>query len=651
LLGTHCKIGLIGVSDLLYHKPPIIGHLKDIQPLFFVLVNGTEKERLWDEIVREWHYLGYKDMIGPRVKYLVYAHDAVIAAISYNRASLRVGVRDSWLGWTEEARRKLLPHVVSNNRFLILPWVRIKNLASHILARSLRQLVHDWFRLYGVWPYAVETFVDRSRYPGTCYIAANWRYLGETRGFGKVGKTFIYHGNRKGVFVYLLSHKLFQLISQYPKKPDPKFERTGIWKMMLSMPDWSPDLFDMVGLNESSVTELWTELCQYLDYYSECFSREAQQMNNETYVKGLLSKLPAKSIEPIALRYRDAKAVRTMQQFLKNAPWNDALMKEKYQSRVLAGIVDSEGMVTVDSSEHVKKGTRSAGVARQYCGRLGKVENCQSGVYIGYSGKGGYGLLDSRLYLPEKWFDEERKMLWESCDIPETTEFQTKTQMALEMIHGLEMNHDLKFKWVGCDSAFGCDAEFRKALPESVYFFANIRSNQRVFLERPNWDIPEQKKSRKTPPKPVPSVPSVPVSSIAEDDSLPWEEIKLMDGAKGPVYAPIKYCRVIETRDGIDGDELWLYIRKFENGQIRYALSNAPADIDAASLHHAAILRWPIEQCFQECKGSLGMSDYETRSYVAWHRHMLLVMVAYQFVLEVRMKYQKKTTSEELTRY
>ena len=122
-----------------------------------------------------------------------------------------------------------------------LPWVRVKNLASHLLSQSLRRLKTDWPRLFGVSPYAVETFVDLNRYTGTCYHAANWRYVGETLGFGKVGKAFVYHGNRKGVFLYLLDRRLLKLASQFPRRPDPHLERARVWDMMLSRPDWSPE--------------------------------------------------------------------------------------------------------------------------------------------------------------------------------------------------------------------------------------------------------------------------------------------------------------------------------------------------------------------------------------------------------------------------
>lgn len=623
---------------------PVTGSLRDFQPLSLILVNGTEDEGIWDYMVRTWHYLGYHAMIGQRVKYLVLFRDVPIAAVSFNRASFHVGVRDAWLGWSEEGRQKLLSHVVNNNRFLILPWVHVKNLASHILSLSLNRVKTDWLRLYGIEPYAVETFVDLNRYQGTCYKAANWRYVGETRGFSKVGKAFVYHGNRKGVFLYLLDRRLFKLVSQFPPRPNPNLKRVRSWDMMLSLPDWSPDLFTEVGINEQTVTELGTQLGQYLDTYTSCYTHPAQQKNCETYTKGLLSDLERKSIEPIALRYEDEKAVRTMQMFLKDAPWDEQQMKQIYQAQVCTTANDPNGMLTVDGSDFPKKGTHSAGVTRQYCGRLGKVENCQAGVFIGYSGANGYGLLDSRLYLPKVWFDDKHEALWAKCDIPEETEFRTKPQLALKMIEEAVNNHEFQFKWVGCDGAFGSDAEFRKGLPEHTLFFADFHSNQRVYRERPTWSIPERQGRGRRPTKQVASVAAVSVSAIAEDDTMPWQEIVLMVGAKGPVRTLVKCCRVVEMVDGRDGDEAWLYIRKYEDGRIKYALSNAPADIDIEELHHAATLRWPIEQSFQECKGYLGMDHYETRSYIGWHRHMLLVMVAHLFVLEVRWRFQKKTT-------
>ena len=135
---------------------------------------------------------------------------------------------------------------------------------------------------------------------------------------------------------------------------------------------------------------------------------------------------------------------------------------------------------------------------------------------------------------------------------------------------------------------------------------------------------------------------AIPVSDVAKDESLPWEMIMLMDGTRNPVTSKAKFCRVFEFQDGTKADELWLYIRKSADGNIKYAFTNAPADIDVRQLHHAAALRWPMKPYYRECWNFLGMSHYETRSYLGWHRHMLLVMVAHLFVLELRIQMKKR---------
>lgn len=196
-------------EPVLIETRPLTGSLKEFQPITISLVNNTDLEPVWDHMVRTYHYLGYHQMIGPRIKYLVFYRDAPIAALSYNRAALKVGARDKCLGWDKEQRLKLLPHVVNNNRFLILPWVNICYLASHLLSRSLTLLLKDWPTLFGVEPYFVETFVDLDKYRGACYRAANWHYLGETRGFAKEGKTFVYHGHKKAGLCVSIEQTLF----------------------------------------------------------------------------------------------------------------------------------------------------------------------------------------------------------------------------------------------------------------------------------------------------------------------------------------------------------------------------------------------------------------------------------------------------------
>jgi hypothetical protein len=361
---------------------PLNGTLKEFQPLDIRIVNKTELEPTWDFMVKRYHYLGYDTMIGPRIKYLVLHKGIPIAALSYNRAALRIGVRDYFIGWNDEQKGKYLPHVVNNNRFLILPWVKIRNLASHLLSRTLKMLRNDWYSMYGVQPYLLETFIDQEKYKGTCYKAANWHYLGETKGFAKEGKTFVYHGHRKGVYIYLLNQGFIDVIKNDPCHQTLKKMSERVPNMMLHKPDWNPEILVQAGITEEMVEGLGNLLEEYLSIFSSCYTRSEQRIHGECFVKGLLSGLERKSIEPIALEYEGQHAVRGMQNFLKDGIWNDAGMLKIYQYRLSSNISEPSGMINADGSDCPKKGKKSVGVKRQYCGALGKTENCQAGLYV-----------------------------------------------------------------------------------------------------------------------------------------------------------------------------------------------------------------------------------------------------------------------------
>jgi SRSO17 transposase len=290
------------------------------------------------------------------------------------------------------------------------------------------------------------------------------------------------------------------------------------------------------------------------------------------------------------------------------------------------------------------------GVARQHCGILGKTENCQAGVFAGYSGSRGYAILDRRLYMPQKWFGADYAKRRENCGVPEDLIFKTKNELALDMLKQLEAN-GVPFKWIGCDSAFGSDREFLAGLPESCYYFADIKENQLVFTEMPQMTAPEKQEGRgRKRLYPRPSINPVSVKSISENPDIPWETTFLGEGSKGPIFTKTKCLRIVRSKTGQGGvkctaplDEVWLYIRKYENGRIKYSFSNAPADIARKELDRAATMRWPIEQCFNECKGHLGMDHYETRSWNAWHLHMVLVMIAQLFTLKLRQDFKRDT--------
>jgi hypothetical protein len=152
------------------------------------LVSQSPLESLWDELVREHHYLGYRRLLGHRLKYAAFAGDRPVAALSWSAAARNLRVRDGFVGWSEHQRRRHLKHVVSNSRFLVLPWVHVPNLASHVLSMNMRRLKEDWSRHFSEELWLLETFVDPTYFDGSGYKAANWRFIGYTYGCAKQGQ-------------------------------------------------------------------------------------------------------------------------------------------------------------------------------------------------------------------------------------------------------------------------------------------------------------------------------------------------------------------------------------------------------------------------------------------------------------------------------
>ena len=401
-------------------------------------------------------------------------------------------------------------------------------------------------------------------------------------------------------------------------------------------------------VTESRISEL---LANYVRSYNTVISNKTQRMHFENYLKGLMSNLDRKSIEPIALSLTGEKGVRALQQFVTRSTLNDRVVLDEYNKLLGATTASKNGMLSVDGSDFVKKGKNSVGVARQYCGILGKTENCQAGVFCAYAGENGYGLVDRDLYLPKSWFTDEYAVLRDKCDIPTDLTFRTKNEIALGMLQEAISSGVFETKWIGCDAAFGCDHSFIDALPDNVWYFAGVKSDELVFMSMPEMILPEQPPTGRKPKHEIPSFAPVAIKSIASDDSVQWQRVMLFDGAKGRVYADVKCIRCVSCRTKTKfgnyirpHDEVWLYMRRYANNEVKYFLSNAPADVPIDEMHEAATLRWPIEQCFEECKSYLGMDHFEGRSYPGFLRHLLFVMITHFFVTNLRLEL-KKTAS------
>jgi hypothetical protein len=175
--------------------------LKHLAPVRVEVVNGREKTALWNEYVLRYHYLGYKRPFGYFLRYFVVHDQTLLGCILFSGASKSLKLRDKWIGWTERQRLKNLAWVINNSRFLIFPWVHVKNLASHVLGKALTHIKDDWLRHWGYSPFLAETFVDPVHYQGSCYKAANWQYLGMTTGEGLVRKGKSYHTTPKMIFL------------------------------------------------------------------------------------------------------------------------------------------------------------------------------------------------------------------------------------------------------------------------------------------------------------------------------------------------------------------------------------------------------------------------------------------------------------------
>lgn len=277
------------------------GTLKSLRPVTLELVSGSELEPVWDDLVKQYHYLGYQKLFGHRLKYLARIGDHPVAALSFSAAALKVGVRDWFIGWSEDQKKSYLNRIANNSRFLILPWVQVPHLASHVLSLTIRRLPRDWEQQFHQPLWLLETFVDPSRFKGTSYKAANWKCLGHTDGFGKVGRGYVHHGSSKEVYVYVLEPRFRKIIGCEPKpydlfhRPPLSLEKVEELKMILRQAHWNPELVPGMTLTEEEVKRLAEELVQFHEQFHDCFGRIEHRRLGLAYISGLMSKLEAKS--------------------------------------------------------------------------------------------------------------------------------------------------------------------------------------------------------------------------------------------------------------------------------------------------------------------------------------------------------------------
>lgn len=211
--------------------------------------------------------------------------------------------------------------------------------------------------------------------------------------------------------------------------------------MLAKVNPYCSEVFDEKLFENTAPDEIEKYLTDYLGEYNDCFVRSQQIRYFEAFETGLLSNLDRKTIEPIALSFLGEKDVRGMQHFFKRSKGWDEAVSITYKKKLSQYLTAPNGFLSVDESDFPKKGTYSVGTWRQYCGRLGKVENCQAGVFSSYATDNGIGIIDSRLYLPEAWFGDEYKERRKNCHIPEEVTFKTKNEIAKEIINNIINSH------------------------------------------------------------------------------------------------------------------------------------------------------------------------------------------------------------------
>ena len=243
-----------------------------------------------------------------------------------------------------------------------------------------------------------------------------------------------------------------------------------------------------LNLAPRDVEAMAEELVAYHREFRDLFQRREQREWSQFYLQGQLADIERKTIEPmvLALKGADRNAVRAGQYFIGAGNLDDEAMLQRHQELVAETLGDADGVVIVDGSGFPKQGQHSVGVARQYCGVLGKVANCQEGVFAVYAGPQGYTFLDRRLYLPESWFAADHTEHWKQCGIPETVEFQSEPALALEMLQGLVERDAVPFRWVTADERFGRDPVFPPSRTAGTRWTAFLRWRSTIWPKCPS---------------------------------------------------------------------------------------------------------------------------------------------------------------------
>ena len=407
-------------------------------------------------------------------------------------------------------------------------------------------------------------------------------------------------------------------------------------------------------MDAKQMKQLKPMLNQYLRQFDDCFGRIEPTERLQAYVTGQLSDLPRKSIEPMA----DAAGLppRNLQQFLSLHKWDENHMLDTLQQIVANEHPHPRSMGIFDETGHPKKGDKTPGVQRQWCGHAGKQDNCVVTVHLNYTAGDFHCLLDGELFLPESWAEDPLRC--KEAGIPPSMTHRPKWKIALELWEHAVAN-GVRFEWVGADEGYG-------KVPEFLFYLDD--RGQRYVVEVPviftGWLVkpaflhkehhPHRTGRKRHFPRLKAQSPSA--SSVQQLllhspvlRKIPWEKFHIKDTTKGPMVWEAKAARFYLKREGLPTRAHWLIVaRNVENPEeVKYFVSNAPEGTPLEVLLHVGFSRWHVERCFEEEKGELGLSHFEVRNYQSLHRHLILTAVSHLFLAKVHQQWREKKSGPD----
>jgi len=394
------------------------------------------------------------------------------------------------------------------------------------------------------------------------------------------------------------------------------------------------ELLDDAVIDPEQVRGMLARLEQFVEPFADCLVRSKQRMLTQQYVAGLVSQVERKNVESIA--YHHDQDRQMLQKFVGQYSWDPKPLVKELVRQVAAELGRSDAVLVFDPSGFPKKGDHSVGVQRQWCGRLGKVDNCQVGVYMAYVSTDEHALVDTRLYLPKSWARSKSRRA--QCGVPAELKFRTRHKLALEMLdeHGSALPH----AWVAGDDEMGKIPEFRGQLAaRGEHYLLAVPSNT---LVRDLTAAPPAYAGR----GPRPKSPWTRVDRWCRAlSNSAWTRIDVRDAQRGPlIVEAVKVPVQAKTAPSEGLQETLVVIRERQgNGTMKhdYYLSNAAHDTPLAEFTRVSKAEHRIEECLQRAKSEAGLADYEVRTWRGWHHHQALSLIATWFLTQETRRGEK----------